>query len=385
MVSRYTIQVREPDGTLLHVLSRYQSARYRLAENEVGEFEVTVPWLDDEIPMLLSPPNHIEFWRDGTWVCGGIIRRQNIRQEGRVPFYTVSGPNYMQWLADVRIRPVTGTADVTYSLDELDNMMKFIVTTQVIDFDTRFSVDPYTSSSTVADVYTATAYQTVLEVLEGIATLAGDTTFDIVREDNELVFKTWTPSRGPDKSLGTSSPVLFDMRGGNLLNAEWNRDGNAVVNALWGGGPGEKAARFVWPDTEALVDAVSIGTWGRIEGFIDAGVATTLEVPEKVQEELTKSANGEESVSFQIANFGRYTLGDDFDFGTKVTVVWAPLIEFSDTIRGIEVRLDSGSGVASVDINVGDTITGDAQTRASMYLGRYLRSLKRTISVQTRH
>src|SRR5205814_8255054 len=98
------------------------------------------------------------------------------------------------------------------------------------------------------------------------------------------------------------------MRGGNLVNAELTRDGNQVVNALWGGGPGDKAARYIWPATEALLDTQSILDWGRIEGFIDAGNELTLDVQKKVQEELKKQAVPQESVSFQIAQFGRYTL-----------------------------------------------------------------------------
>ena len=60
-------------------------------------------------------------------------------------------------------------------------------------------------------------------------------------------------------------------------------------------------------------------------------------------------------------------------------------MELTDTIKGLEVTLDSGAGVAQVDINVGDTITGDDKTRASIHLGKYLRSLRKAISVQERH
>jgi hypothetical protein len=179
--------------------------------------------------------------------------------------------------------------------------------------------------------------------------------------------------------------VLFDLRGGNLLNAEWVRDGNNVINAMWGGGPGDKAARYIYPAGEALIDAQSLVDWGRIEGFYDAGSETTTATDRKTAEELAKTAVPEESVTFQIAPGGRYTLGTDFDFGTKVTVIWTPVLEFSDTIRGMEVRLDAGSNVASVDINIGDTITGDSNKRASLYLGRFLRQIRRSLGVQQRH
>jgi hypothetical protein len=158
-----------------------------------------------------------------------------------------------------------------------------------------------------------------------------------------------------------------------------------VVNALWGGGPGDKAARYIWPATEALTNSDSINDWGRIEGFLDSGNESTADVQKKVIEELAKQSAAQESVTFKIAGLGQYTLGVDFDFGTKVTVLWPPILTFSDTIQGIEVRLDGNSGVAQVDINVGDTITGDAQTRASIALGRFMRTLRRNISIQTRH
>jgi hypothetical protein len=385
---RYDIRVYNTSNILLRTLApgSVQAARYRVAENEVGDFEVTVAWGNGSVPELLSPPNRVEFWRDGVWVFGGIIRRQMVRQEGKAPFYTISGPSYMQWLADARMRPATGTGDIAYSSDKLDDTMKLVVTQQVRDLNDSFVVAADSSLSAVTEAYTATAYETVLETLQNIATRAKDTTFDIIRDtDNALRFRTWTPSRGPDKSKGTNSPVLFDLRGGNLIDAEWVRDGNQVVNALWGGGPGDKAARYIWPAGDALKNAQSILDWGRIEGFIDAGTEGTAAVEKKVIEELDKVSLADESVSFKIAPFGRYRLGEDFDYQTKVTVVWQDVLEFTDVIRGMEVRLDAGSSVAQVDINVGDTLTGDTQTKASIILGRYLRVLKRQIGVQTRH
>jgi hypothetical protein len=383
---QYAVRVYDPFGVLLHVLSRVQSARYKLAENEVGDFDVSVPWGDGQIPELLSPPNRVEFWRDGVFAFGGVIRKQGATQDGRTPFYNCSGPSYMQWLADCRMRPATGTADIPFVLDNLDDTMKAIVRAHVLDTNIQFLCAEDSSLSAVSEAYTATGYETVLETLQGIAVRAKDTTFDIVRDDDGVLrFRTWTPSRGLDRSLGTPSPVLFDMRGGNISSAEWTRDGNSVVNALWGGGPGDKAARYIWPATEAMTNSDSIADWGRIEGFLDSGNETTSEVQKKVKEELDRQSVPEESVSFKLSSFGQYTLGVDFDFGTKVTVVWTPLLTFSDTIRGLEVTLDSGSGVAGVDINVGDTLTGDSQTRASIILGRFLRRIRRNISVQTRH
>jgi hypothetical protein len=84
---RYDIRVYDPLGVLLRVLSRVQSARYKLAENEVGDFDVSVPWGDGQIPELLSPPNRVEFWRDGVFAFGGVIRKQGATQDGRTPFY----------------------------------------------------------------------------------------------------------------------------------------------------------------------------------------------------------------------------------------------------------------------------------------------------------
>jgi len=385
--TNYRIRVYSVANVLLRVLVNVQSARYRVAEDEVGDFDITVPWGDGVIPELLSPPNRIEFWRGDTWVFGGIIRRQAVSQDEslRTPMYTCSGPSYMQWLADARMRPSTGTGDIVYSANNLDNIMKTIVTQQVIDTNSAFVVAA-NSSLSKSEAYTATAYETALETLQAIAVRAADTTFDIVRDtDGALRFRTYTPSRGPDRSIGTSSPTIFDMRGGNLIEAEWIRDGNQVVNALWAGGPGDKAARYIYPPGDALLDSQSILDWGRIEGFIDAGTEGTSATDKKAQEEIKKVAVPDESVNFKIAQFGRYRLGEHFDFGTKVTVQWSPILTFSDVIRGMEVKLDQGGGVAQVDINVGDTLTGDAQTKASIILGRYLRALKRQIGVQTRH
>jgi hypothetical protein len=371
---------------LLHVVSQIRSAKYRNAENEVGDFELVVPWGDGSMPELLVPPNHVEFHRGNTFAFGGFIRRQSARQDGRILFYTVSGPSYLQWIADARTESATGTADVTFPSDNLDDIIKKMVRDYVLPDNNKFVVAADSGLSAVTEAYTATGYETVLETATAVAAKAKDTTFDIIRDtDKQLRFRTWTPSRGPDRSKGTASPVLFDLLGGNGTDFEWIRDGNRVVNAIRGGGPGDKGARYVYPASGYLTNAQSILDWGRIEGFFDAGSETTANTDKKTQEELDKQSVPEESVNFKVAPVGRYTFGEDFDFGTKVTVVWPPLIEFSDTIRGIQVTFSEGSSVAEVDINVGDTLTGDTQTRASIELGRYLRYLRHQISVQTRH
>ena len=159
------------------------------------------------------------------------------------------------------MRPSTGTADIVHAAYWLDDIMKDFVTTHVTDTNPYFFVPMPSNLSSKFEAFTATAYETVLETLQNIAARALDTSFDIVRdEDNQLRFRTYTPSRGEDRSKGTSSPVLFDMRGGNVTQAEWTRDGNQVVNALWGGGPGDKASRYIYPSGDALTDAQSILT-----------------------------------------------------------------------------------------------------------------------------
>lgn len=387
---KYNIRIWKPDGTFLHVLSQIRSARYKVGENEVGNFDVTIPHTD-AIAQLLVPPNRVEFYRDNTFAFGGVIRRQNMRQEGRRAFYTVSGPSYMGWLSDARVTSATGTGDYTQASDNLDDVMKAFVRTHVMDNNTDFVCAADSGLSAVTDTYVATGYQTVLEVLQSIATRAGDTTFDIIRDTDKLLrFRTYTPSRGPNKSKGSSSPILFDLTGGNIIDAEWIRDGNNVVNAVRGGGPGDKASRYVYPASGYLTDAASILDWGRIEGFVDFGAETTGNTDKKTIDGLKDSAQPEESVSFKISEFGRYTLGDtsvarNFDFGTRVTAVWGQILEFTDTIKGLEVKLDEGSNVAGVDINIGDTLTGDEATKASVVLGRYLKTLRRSINIASTH
>lgn len=388
---KYTIHVYAPDNTFLRTLDFVQSARYRNAENEVGDFDITVPYSDGRMATLLVPPNRVEFWRDTDYVFGGIIRHQEINQDGAQPFYTCSGPSYMVWLADNEVTSATGTGDITSPSDNLDDVMKWYVRNHVLDTSTDFVCAADSGLSTKVDTYVATGYTSVLETLQNIATRATDTLFDIIRDtDKQLRFRTWTPSRGPDKSIGAASPVIFDMTGGNIQKANWTRDGNKVVNAVRGGGPGDKAARYIYPVSTYLLDSASILDWGRIEGFYDAGSETTTNTDKKTQDSLTKTAQPEESVSFTVSEFGRYTLGNpltarNFDYETKVTVVWGNILTFTDVIRGIEVKLDEGSNVASVDINVGDTLTGDSATRSSIILGRYLRELRKSLNISSAH
>jgi len=214
--TQYAIHIFSDTGVRLRILSpKIRDARYRMAENETGDWEVSVPYADGTIPELLSPPNTVEFWRDGAYQFGGPVRRQRVYQDGKVPFYTASGPGYLQWLADCRMRPATGTGDIVYAADNLDDIMKRVVREQALDFNSKFAVAADSGSSAVNEAYTATGYENILETLQNIAERAKDTTFDIVRDlDGALRFRTFTPSRGPDRSKGHPSPVLFDLAGG---------------------------------------------------------------------------------------------------------------------------------------------------------------------------
>jgi hypothetical protein len=397
-VPRYTIRLYHPaqPGYIWGIVPIARSARYRMARNDVGDFEVVLPWIDatERLVTQIRSTWLIEFWLDDrTFVFGGQVRRRQISSaaESGLTTVTYSGPSYLGWLASYRMLPATGSAPVVVSAGHPDDMVKQAVRDHVVTPADPTRAIPWmtvaTNASAVATAasYSATAFDTVLETAQAIATRADKAgtpfCFDVVRDsDMVLRFKTWAPIRGTDRSLGVSAaPVLLDLRSGNVQALDYVEDGSDVENAVWALGTGDLAARY----RSFASDTASIATWGRIEGSVEVSGQAAAEVDKKRDETLQEKAPGALTFTAKAAGLGRYTFGRDFDFGDKVTAAdELHGIGVSDEVTAAQVTIAEDRPAPTVDLTIGRDQSGSG-TQA-LRLANLLRSLRRQIGLVAR-
>lgn len=384
----YTVRLYDPTGaTLTEIVSLYSEARYHAVRNDVGDFELTVPWRGSAAWNRLRKTCLVEFWRNDVFVFGGMITRRSIAV-GPPAMVTVFGRSYLRWLAVRRIRSETGSGPVSSPSDALDDVVKWLVRRDVTNYD---ATDPTRAVANVAteadlgacptvDSYAATGFETVLEACQSVAERApGGLEFDIVRDATSrgLVFRTWVPRRGRDRGLGTASPVLLDVDATNVTGGEYVDDGDAVENFDYGLGLGEGASRYRITD----FDAASMLENGRVEAVVDAGGEASAEVIKRVREHLVEKAPAATGLSFSVAAEGQYTFGTDFDLGDRVSARWELVavdeitdnedvmdLELTETIGEVTVSLGGGQA-AEVQITLGQ---GGLRTDQPESLGRAL-------------
>lgn len=177
-------------------------------------------------------------------------------------------------------------------------------------------------------------FQTLLELLRGLALSGGDLGFRIIQSSDvvaQLEFQVYQPA-------DRTASVVYSQ-GMQNLRAFRYAQAAAEANYIICGGSGEGAARVFAENG----DAPSIAQYGRIESFRDRRDATDVaELDQTIAEELLIGADKTEldvtPVETESLSFGRdYTLGD------KVTVVIdGQLIQ--DVVREVHIRLKADEG-----------------------------------------
>lgn len=236
----------------------------------------------------------------------------------------------------------------------------------------------------------------VLEVAQAIAlsttNAAGhplETTlveFDIVREEDpldpappglratRLIFKTWVPRPGVDRSAGQPAAVIFDPYSAQITNVEVIEDISDLRNWIVSPrgtvkGPEADAAAYFY------LDSRSISVYDREEDYVDTSSAKDDDQRAATVGAFLNDHLPVTSAVFDIAASGQWELGRDFDYGDRVTILWRD-IELSDTITGVEVELEGGS-FAKAKIAMG--AKSFHNTYAMIRLGRLLRSMQRNV------
>jgi hypothetical protein len=381
----HIIECYTPQGVLLGRVQPIRRAKFTMVESDVGDFEIELPWIYDDVINIMQTRNRIEYAIQGTKVFGGIIMKRTFRQEGRYSMVTLSGPGYTGLLSGRIIVPPPGQADDVYTNVRADDLMKNIVRKHLGSLAPAarralgFNVDVNLSQSSFITNYNG-RYETVLDALKSIVKQATDTKFLVVRgPDGLLQFKTFVPIIGTDHSLGQADLVMFDMGGGNALNVEYVEDGTAVRNYIYGGGTGDDAARLM----REGFNQESIDGWGRIEEFLDTNAATSPELDLEILKKLEEVSRGGPSLTFTIGQAGRYEYPADFAFGDKVSALWHEAgLTLTDVISAITLSLEE-NGSLGVEMSIGaPNLFRLSPGRA---LARFIKALRGEVGLMQRH
>lgn len=381
----HIIECFDINGVLLGRIQPIRRAKFTMVENDIGDFEIELPWIYDDLINILQTRNRIEYTIKGIKVFGGYIMKRDFKQTGRYSMVTLSGPGYNGILAKrILIPPATQEFDV-YTNVRADDLMKRIVRRHLGDLAPAarqvpaFTVDVEHSASSVVANYNG-RYETVIDALKSIAKQATDTRFLVMKAPNgTLQFRTYVPIIGVEHGIGTPDTVLFDTAGGNVLDVEYVEDGTSLSNYIIGGGTGDGASRLI----REGFNTQSIDDWGRLEEFLDTSAKTSPELDVEILKKLDEVSRAGPSLSFTVGRAGRYEFPVDFQFGDRVSAIWKEAgLTLTDVISGITMTLEENEGF-QIEMSVGQpNLFRLAPGRA---IARFIRAMRGEVGLMQRH
>jgi len=174
-------------------------------------------------------------------------------------------------------------------------------------------------------------------LLQILATAGGVGMKMVQTSTPSLQFQVFVPA--------TATTAKFSLDLGNLGAYEIINDAQALINAVVVGGGGSGLARSFYNAT----DATSTGLWGRREGFVDGGSATSQ--AQLAVQAAAALATGASKFTFNGTFYETDGLQyvRDFNLGDKVTVV-IDGATLTDIVREVDITLDAANGETLVII-----------------------------------
>lgn len=295
------IVLRTPDGVMLTMLEGVVSWDFARTFNDIGWFNVVMEDLD---PRFLAVDNLLEFYRTPVGVSPillgvGFLRSWEWAENERgASSLTLKGPDQID-LLNRRVVAYTDPEARWNKSGFADDLMKEVVSENM----GPTSTDPWYNRGRQYDpVYFSIApdegkgksivlefqFRNVLAVLQDMASASawpseGDdweslTVFfdcDYVAP-GAFVFRTWSPLRGVDRTIGSQiAPLIFSREAGNIANPSLRFDYSEEENIVYGLGQGDGEDRMVDPENDVPRERLSI--WNIREGIAPATEEATIQ------------------------------------------------------------------------------------------------------------
>lgn len=335
----YLIFMRDIQQRRIAELDTYASASFKPRFNQVGFWQLTVPYQDRLRPLFI-PGNGIIVMRNGVPIISGPIRHFRRHLTSTSNTYDLSGPDDVVWLNDRLAYPVPlGPPYASQEADVRTGVAETVIKGYVTDnAGPAASVARQVTSLVVAadqrrgSVVTGRGrFVELLPFITDLAISGGDLGYRVTQTNDTLVFDCYQPA-------DRTASAIFSVSLGNLDGFDYDRN-SAQANYIIAGGQGVGTARSF---AEAG-DGNSILDWGRTERFLDRrDVAATPELLQAIQKDIAEKA---EQFELQLTPTPTDAMqyGRDYGLGDRVTVnVDGTLIQ--EVIREVSITLSADRG-----------------------------------------
>lgn len=347
---RYTLWLDDDRGNHLALLDQFISINYVRVVNGVGAWSISLPGRFDW--HLLDVDRRVEIWREVNGSIRlqtvGLIRKINFEDdETGLTTITISGPDINDLLRRRIVAYYAGSAQAHKS-GHGDDVMKSVVRENLGEsaaperrLGYGFSVQPDLGLGPIIEK--SFAWRNVLDALVEIADAcrsAGVSVyFDIVpTSPTTFEFRTFTPYRGNDHSITSSSPVRLGVEFGTLVTPSYNVDHNDEANYIYAGGQGEGSERTIVEVYDT--SRIGISIWNRCERFVDARNEKTEEGVRTAANEALDRGLPRRRFSGKIVDAPGCRFGIEWDFGDCLTAVYLGS-QYTAMVRAVQVAVSS--------------------------------------------
>jgi hypothetical protein len=350
----YRIFIRDAGMIQRGEMSRLSSLKLIPRFNDVGAFEVVIPFADPKAPLLVKG-GWLEFTSNDNAIMAGQIRGYKLTQDDSNPggTLTVYGPSAEQVLADRLAYQVPGSAATSQGADDYDNrnaagetVIKGYVNANAgpgalaARRTTNFVIATDTGLGTT--VKGSARMTNLLELCAELATASGLGFRVVFNAVGQLEFRVFVPT---DKS----GSAKFGTSLGNLVSFESTQEAAKTNCAIIGGGGDGTARTF-----REINDTAAQTLWSnRSETFIDRRDSTdTVELDQAGTEEIVNNGpvNG---LSIKTADTPNLQFYRDYFLGDKVSI---PQAGITDVLREVEINWSAADG-PSTESTVGTAAT----------------------------
>lgn len=366
-MNTWELYVTDRVGIRQAALDTYETAELFARINDVTTWEVTLPTDTAAGQQLIADTfARVEVVIDqAVWRSGPVTRiKRDVDIDGDM--LVVSGVDDTVWLQRRNAHPQPGTAAPPYNATAYDvhtgNVAAVLAELVRVNAGSGAVAARQVPGLTVPTPAPAGPVTAVYARWQNLLTLAQDTArphgiiFDVV----DLTFSARMP---------TNNGVVFST--GLETLAGWSATTEAATaNMVVVAGQGEGTARLI----REQADAASVGTWGRVESFVDQRQTTDVAQMDKAGAEALASGVKPTTVVFTPLDTEGQAFATDWWLGDTVTVK-AGGLTVVDQVREIHVTLNEAGAtiVPSVGAPSGDL----SLFRALAGLERRVRQLER--------
>lgn len=329
----------------------FTACTFLLKDNDVGSFQLTVPYPSLGATWLLQPQAGIVIEADGDEVFSGPGRGKLRQNENGTQSLVFSGVDDNFWLLARQAHPQPATPAPPYGTTTWDirTGRASTVLSQYVNVNLgpaaiaarRINALTVAPDPLIGSTITGRGrWQPLLTFIQPLALASSPAlSFRILQSGNALVFSIVAP-------VDRSHSVVFSVETGTLGNFDYERTG-ANANYIYGGGAGHDAARLIVENE----DGDDINEWGRVEEFLSrSDISSSTELAQAVNAELL-AQTGTFRTDLSVIDTAGLSWPNDYGLG-DITSFIVDGVKIAEKVRAIQVDLGPNGDTETVTPSV---------------------------------